>query len=139
LSQGKETILLVEDEPAVRELLTLTLQQQGYLVLEAINGQMALQLARKQTQKIHLLITDMVMPGLTGKQLADQLTALEPDLKVLFISGYTESAFSSFGPLKNSHPVLAKPFSSQTLALKVRELLDQKRTIMGNNHSNHLW
>jgi signal transduction histidine kinase len=124
LLRGTETILLVEDEPAVRELATLILQEQGYKVLEAANGQEALRLSQEHNEKIQLLLTDVVMPGMGGKELAEQLDQTRSDLKILFMSGYADSIIAHHGVLELDIPFMEKPFSSHTLTYKVREVLD---------------
>jgi PAS domain S-box-containing protein len=127
LPRGTETIFLVEDESAVRELATRTLRSQGYQVLSAINGEAALRLLQEQPKlKPHLLITDVVMPRLGGKALVDALKPTRPSLKLLFISGYTDNAVVHNGILDAHIPFLQKPFSPLELARKVREVLDQR-------------
>jgi two-component system cell cycle sensor histidine kinase/response regulator CckA len=121
-----ETILLVEDEPAVRKLASITLRQQGYTVLEAADGPSALHLERECKMGVDLLVTDVVMPGIDGCALAERLTAIRPELKVLYLSGYTEHALSDRHPMEPGKAFLQKPFSPRVLALKVRELLDHK-------------
>ncbi|MGC1372547.1 MAG: PAS domain S-box protein [Candidatus Sulfotelmatobacter sp.] len=117
---GSETILLVEDEESVRQLVRETLESRGYRVLEAANGQTALALAAEHKHDLHLVITDVVMPGLSGHELAQQLLATRPALKVLYLSGYAQDAF----PPSESHKAfLQKPFTLQSLARKVREIL----------------
>jgi signal transduction histidine kinase len=126
LLRGKETVLLVEDEPAVRELAAHVLRAQGYTVLEADNGDAALrQVGEQAGEKIHLLLTDVVMPRMSGKELADRLKVIRPDLKVLFTSGYTDDAIVHHGVLQAEIAFLQKPFSPVTLARKVREVLDK--------------
>jgi CheY-like chemotaxis protein len=124
LPRGSETILLVEDEPAVRVLAARVLRAQGYIVLEAENGDEALSIAQQRGRAImHLLLTDVVMPRMSGKMLAERMTALLPDLKVLFTSGYANDTIISQG----SQPGIAflqKPFTPATLARKVRDVLD---------------
>jgi PAS domain S-box-containing protein len=121
---GNETILMVEDDIGVRELTRRMLDAQGYTVLVAKNGQTALELAGQQTGPIHLLLTDVVMPGITGTVLAEQLVQSRPELKVLFMSGYTDEAIARHGILEPGLFFLQKPFSPVTLARKVREALD---------------
>ncbi len=123
---GTETLLLVEDEEGVRRLLIMGLTANGYQVLEAHDGQQALELAAQHPGRIDLLITDVVMPRLSGGQLADQLLALRPDLKVLFLSGYTDEAVLRHGVSQGSRPFLQKPFTPSSLARKVREVLDRQ-------------
>jgi PAS domain S-box-containing protein len=123
---GTETVLLVEDEPAVREVSARLLRERGYHVLVAANGDEALQLAKAHAKdKIHLLITDVVMPRLSGKMVADQLKALQPDMKVLFISGYADDTIMQPGKRDTSLAFLQKPFSPALLAHKIREMLDK--------------
>ncbi len=122
---GNETVLLVEDEPSVRGLAARVLRKQGYNVLEAVNGGEALQIADTYSGKIDLLLTDVVMPQIGGKELYDQLKPLRADLKVLFTSGYTETAIMQQGNLPPGVAFLQKPFSPIFLTHKVRELLDQ--------------
>jgi two-component system cell cycle sensor histidine kinase/response regulator CckA len=122
---GNETVLLVEDEPSVRGLAARVLRKQGYNVLEAVNGGEALQIADTYSGKIDLLLTDVVMPQIGGKELYDQLKPLRADLKVLFTSGYTETAIVQQGNLPPGVAFLQKPFSPIFLTHKVRELLDQ--------------
>lgn len=124
-STGTETVLLVEDEPAVREVAVRLLRERGYHVLVAANGDEALQLAKAHAKdKIHLLITDVVMPRLSGKMVADQLKALQPDMKVLFISGYADDTIIQPGKGDASLAFLQKPFSPALLAHKIRAMLD---------------
>ena len=129
LPQGTETILLVEDEPAVRELTAHVLRQQGYTVLVATHGDEALHLAQEQAgSEIHLLLTDVIMPHLGGKALAEQLSATYPKLKVLFMSGYTDDAIVHHGVLEPDIDFLQKPFSPSSLAHRVREVLDTAKS-----------
>jgi two-component system, cell cycle sensor histidine kinase and response regulator CckA len=122
---GSETILLVEDEESVRQLVRETLESRGYRVLEAPNGEAALALAAQHKDDLHLVITDVVMPGLSGHELARQLLAARPSLKVLYLSGYAQDAF----PPSESHKAfLQKPFTLQNLARKVREVLGPAST-----------
>jgi two-component system cell cycle sensor histidine kinase/response regulator CckA len=122
--QGTETVLLVEDAAEVRAVTHLVLDRLGYTVLEAPNGKAALHLATKHHGPIHLLLTDVVMPELGGRHLAEQLTALRPELRVLYASGYTDDAVVRHGVLKPGIAYLQKPFTPQVLARKVREVLD---------------
>ena len=124
IPQGTETILLVEDEPAVREMAIITLQEQGYNVLEATNGQDALRLATEYANHIDLLVTDVIMPQMNGKDLADQIIAVRPQTKTLFTSGYTDDAIIQHGVLKSGIAFLPKPFTPAALARKVRKTLD---------------
>ena len=122
---GKETILLAEDEEMVRSLMRNVLKRQGYEVLEAANGGAALLLCECHEGPIHLMITDVVMPEMSGRELTDRLTRLRPEMKVLFMSGYTDDTIVRHGILESDIAFLQKPFTPHALALKVRELLDQ--------------
>ncbi len=124
LPRGTETVLVVEDEVSVRTLAARTLSQQGYTVLEAANGEEALHLIQDYSKEIQLLLTDMVMPKMGGKILADQLTALRPKTKILFTSGYTDEAITHHGTLDAGVMFLQKPFSPKILVHKVRQVLD---------------
>jgi CheY-like chemotaxis protein len=122
--QAVETILLVEDEERVRELVRTLLQEEGYTVLVAQNGDEALRLCQQYDGPAHLLVTDMVMPGgMNGRQLAERLTSLYPKLKVLYMSGYTGEAIVRQGVLEHNLAFLQKPFSLVGLIRKVREVL----------------
>ncbi len=124
IPSGAETILLVEDDAAVRELARQVLQTYGYNLLEAQDGYEALQLAASHSEPIQLLLTDVVMPGLNGKDLSSQLTQAQPDLRSLFMSGYPDEAIARHGVLDPSVAFLQKPFSPAALARKVRDVLD---------------
>ncbi len=119
---GSETILLVEDEDSVRQLVRETLEARGYRLLEAENGDAALALAASHSEPIHLIITDVVMPGLSGQELAEQLLKARPAIKVLYLSGYAQDALP---PTTASGPraFLQKPFTLHSLSRKVREVL----------------
>jgi len=123
--RGSETILLVEDEDAVRELARRVLEECGYRVVEAANGDEALLVCEREQEPIHIMITDVVMPGMSGRELADRTGSLRPDMKVLYISGYTDNAIVSRGMLKPGVLFLQKPFRPDALALKVRKALDE--------------
>jgi PAS domain S-box-containing protein len=118
---GSETILLVEDDSALRSLNANLLHELGYHVIQSRNGKEALEAAALLPGTLHLLLTDVVMPGVNGKQLAEQMTTTRPDLKVLFISGYADSTGRELPP---DVPFLQKPFASPVLAQKVRDVLD---------------
>jgi two-component system cell cycle sensor histidine kinase/response regulator CckA len=121
---GTETVLVVEDEPQVLTVTREALRSHGYTVLEAEDAEVALRVARGSGRTIDLLLTDVVMPGISGGQLAERLTAERPDLRVLFMSGYTDDALSPHGVLRPGVHYLQKPFSPDVLAQKVREVLD---------------
>ena len=124
--QGSETILLVEDEEMVRKLACTILQKNGYKVLEAPNGEEALRIVQGQNgNPIQLMVTDVVMPGMSGCQLADRLERLRPEMKVLYISGYTDNAIVHHGVLEKGMNYIQKPFTVEELARKVREVLDK--------------
>ena len=123
---GRETVLLAEDDPSVRAIVSDVLAQKGYRVLRANDGQAALEMARAQSGRIHLLVTDIVMPGMTGRDLAEALSVERPGLRVLYMSGYTDDAVVRHGVLEEGVPYLQKPFSPRTLASKVREVLDRE-------------
>jgi two-component system cell cycle sensor histidine kinase/response regulator CckA len=123
--RGHETILLVEDEPAVRELAQMVLSDRGYKVIEALTPEDAERLAGNNGAKVHLLLTDVVMPGMSGRELAKRLTGRYPHLRVLYMSGYTYNVIAQDGTLEEGISFLQKPFTPQVLAQKVREALDR--------------
>jgi CheY-like chemotaxis protein len=120
---GSETILLVEDEESVRQLVRETLSARGYRVLEASNGNAALALAASRSDIVHLVITDIVMPGLSGHELVEQLLRARAGIKVLYLSGYAQEAFSTPTTASPQEAFLQKPFTLQSLSRKVREVL----------------
>jgi PAS domain S-box-containing protein len=124
LLPGQETILVVEDEDFVRELTTRILAQQGYTVLAASHPDEALRHSAQYDGPIHLLVTDVVMPGMGGRELSTRLTASRPEMQVLYVSGYTDDAIMSHGILDEGLAFLQKPFTLATLSSKVREVLD---------------
>jgi len=123
--KGHETILLVEDEPAVRELTREVLSQRGYEVIEALTPKDAERLAGDNGAEIHLLLTDVMMPGMSGRELAKRLTERYPHLRVLYMSGYTYNVIAEGGTLEEGISFVQKPFTPQVLAQKVREALDR--------------
>ena len=121
---GSETILLVEDEDAVRELGREVLEMRGYTVLEAPHGAQALLVAERHAGPIHLMVTDVVMPHMSGRELVERLAPRRPDMRILYVSGYTDDAIVREGMLQPGTSFLQKPFTPDTLARRVRELLD---------------
>ena len=124
LRGGSETILMVEDDDKVREVALRTLRERGYIVLEAANGWEALRAAEDKNAAIALLLTDIVMPHMGGRELVERLRTLRPEIKVLYTSGYAEQAIVHQGTLDRGVAFLPKPFDSTSLARKVREVLD---------------
>ena len=120
---GSETVLLVEDEESVRQLVRETLESKGYIVMEAGNGEEGLKIADSHNGPIHMMITDVVMPGISGRELAKRLMQVRPETKILYLSGYTEDAIVHQGVLETGTAFLQKPFTLQTLSRKVREVL----------------
>jgi CheY-like chemotaxis protein len=127
IDTGTETILLVEDEESIRRIAHRALAKAGYTVIEACDGQHALEVAASYSAPIHLLITDVVMPNLDGRSLAEALVARQPDLLVLFTSGYTDDTVLRYGVQHAEVPFLAKPYTVATLRRQVREVLDSGR------------
>jgi CheY-like chemotaxis protein len=121
---GSETILVVEDEPKLRNIVSEVLKGLGYSVLVADDGEDALEISRTHEGPIHLLATDVIMPGVGGRELASRLVQARPQLKVLFMSGYTDDSVITQGVLSNQMAFLQKPISSAALAQKVRAVLD---------------
>ena len=124
-AKGCETILVVEDEEALRELAREFLEANGYKVIEAERGEKAIQLVEHSQTSIDLLLTDVVMPGIGGKQLAKRLLELRPGLHVLYMSGYTDDVINN-RVLPENTLLLPKPFTRAILLRKVREALDTK-------------
>jgi PAS domain S-box-containing protein len=125
LLKGTETILLVEDEGMVRTLARAILQESGYKVLEAVNGEEALRLLAESGGPVHLVLTDVVMPLMSGRELVGRVTALSPATRALYMSGYTDEAIVHHGVLDPDTPFLEKPFTPDALLRKVRETLGQ--------------
>jgi CheY-like chemotaxis protein len=123
-TEGHETLLLVEDDQQVRELTHSVLVSCGYHVLVAENGPAAVGICEQRGSDIDLLLTDVVMPGISGRELASQVTARWPSIKVMYMSGYTENSIVHHGVLDTVTFFLAKPFTPTALANKVREVLD---------------
>ncbi len=129
LCGGHEKILVVEDEAEVRIITASLLERLGYQVIQAANGQDALELMSQSRNKVDLVLTDIIMPGMNGKQLADSLLNLYPDLAVLFTSGYTDHAIVHQGVIEPGLAFLEKPFAFETLARQVRRVLDARARI----------
>jgi two-component system cell cycle sensor histidine kinase/response regulator CckA len=123
-SKGSETILLVEDADALRKLAQAFLESNGFRVLSAPNGEAALEIAARHSGLFDLLLTDVVMPGMNGRVLAEQLSRRQPGLKVLFMSGYTDSFIAGHGVLQKGTNLLHKPFTEEIFISKIREVLD---------------
>ncbi len=123
VARGNETVLLVEDEPAILNLGKIMLERLGYRVLTAIDPQEALALAQTSTETLDLLITDVIMPTMNGRDLADRMKTLYPDIRVLFMSGYTADIIANRGVLDKKVNFVQKPFSLKDLAARVREAL----------------
>jgi two-component system cell cycle sensor histidine kinase/response regulator CckA len=121
---GSQTILIAEDQHDVRRVASAALRRRGYTVLEASGGEEALRIVRAHSGPIELLLTDVVMPGMSGRQLADAVQALRPSIRVLFVSGYADDAIVRHGILDPNVKFLQKPFTPNSLNLKVREVLD---------------
>jgi len=128
LLRGTETILLVEDDEMLLHLVTTMLEESGYTVLSAATTELAQTLAREHSGQIELLISDMIMPAMNGRELSAKLQTLRPKMKVLFLSGYPADIISNHGVIKDEIHFLQKPFSLEVLTSKVREVLDEYRT-----------
>jgi CheY-like chemotaxis protein len=124
-ARGDETVLLAEDETGVRALVCEVLRQHGYRVLDAADVNDALRLCREHQGEIHLLLTDVVMPVMSGRELAERAAAIRPELKVLYMSGYTDNIVVHHGVTARDTQFLQKPFTPKLLARKVRDLLDR--------------
>jgi CheY-like chemotaxis protein len=123
---GTEMILVVEDEPALRELTCVLLEDAGYTVLESSGAEDAIETAKDLQRRIDLLLTDVVMPQLGGRELANQMVSLRPGLKVLYMSGYTDDVIVDRGVLTQGTVLVQKPFTKRTLLQKVRKTLDSQ-------------
>src|SRR4029077_18504428 len=123
-SRGSEMILLVEDAEPLRKLAQAFLESNGFRVLSAQSGEAALEIAARHAGPFDLLLTDVVMPGMNGRVLAEQLSLRQPGLKVLFMSGYTDSFIAGHGVLQEGTNLLHKPFTEEIFICKVREVLD---------------
>ncbi|MGC8494899.1 MAG: PAS domain S-box protein [Syntrophobacteraceae bacterium] len=123
---GWETILLVEDEAPIREMVKIMLEGMGYTVLSAADPDDALVLCRKHSEALHLLFTDVIMPKMNGKELETKIRAIKPGIRTLFMSGYAANAIAHLGVLENGTCLLQKPFTMDALAKKVREVLERR-------------
>ncbi len=128
VARGTETVLVAEDEEVVRKFVRSILEKSGYTVLEAHHGSEALRVALQHPGLIHLLLTDMVMPLMDGKLLAQRMVDLRPGIRVLFMSGYSQNAVVHHGVLESGTAFIEKPFTVESLARKVREALDTSQT-----------
>ena len=126
IDSGTETVLFVEDEESVRELVRDYLRNSGYRVLEAADGIQALAVAAAHSGPIHILVTDVVMPRLSGRELVTRITPARPDLKILYISGYTDDSIFRHGVLEGGVAFLQKPFNLKDLTQKIRQVLDRE-------------
>lgn len=134
--RGSETILLVEDSEPLRRLAELFLKENGYRVLAAADGSEAQVAAAQFSDPIHLLLTDVVMPGINGRVLAERLAPSQPAMKVLYMSGYTDNFIAGHGVLEDGVHLLHKPFTEETLMRKVRELLDSSGALEEKDHAD---
>ncbi|HUL29023.1 MAG TPA: response regulator, partial [Thermodesulfobacteriota bacterium] len=122
--RGKETVFVVEDEQAVRKLAVHILKKQGYKVLEATQGDEALSTLKRLPEPIHLILTDVVMPGMSGPKLVEGLRQVRTDFKVLYMSGYTDESVIYHGVREGEVNFIQKPFTMEALGKRVREVLD---------------
>src|SRR5262245_47479535 len=123
--KGSETVMLVDDEEGVRKLVCAILQSNGYSVIEANNGQAALVAYEKNAHKVDMVLTDVVMPQMDGFELGERLVEKNPDIKILYMSGYRDNPVGSSEP-RPQRPFLHKPFTPDVLLAKVREILDTR-------------
>ena len=128
MSTEKRTILVVDDEPEIRKLVGAMVSHFGYTVMTADSGEHALTLYKNNKGPIDLLITDVVAPGMSGPMLADKLTEIQPDLKVLYISGYDNTHVVQKYVVEKGHALLAKPFTVEEIQSKVREMLARRQS-----------
>lgn len=131
--RGIETILLVEDDAGVRRVCKLILESAGYTVIEAENGMQALQLARDNSETIDLILSDVIMPQMSGKELMEEMSKIKPDIKCLFMSGYTGDAILNYGILQSIPYFIQKPFTPAQLTQKIRQIFDDMSQDSGAN------
>ena len=124
MPRGTETVLLVEDEDMLRRLVRETLEREGYTVLDAATPAEAQRICQAFKGPIHLMVTDVIMPKLNGRELAERVARVHPEMRVLYMSGYTDNAVVAYGVLQGAMPFLQKPFTPSALTRKVREMLD---------------
>lgn len=124
---GKETILVVEHHAAVRDMISTALRKCGFTVLEAAHGRQALFICERQKVPIHLMLADVMMPQISGSALSERLTLIHPEMKVLYMSGYSENFIIHQGVLNSDGNFIPKPFRVPTLVRKIREVLDSSR------------
>ena len=122
--KGTETVLVVEDDEGVRKLAEMVLKRHGYRVLSAVDGREALDMVKNTKGPLDLLLTDVIMPGMSGREVAEKIRAIKPGLKVIFMSGYIDDAVLRYGIMKNGSNFLEKPFTSDALAAMIRGVLD---------------
>lgn len=131
-ARGTETILLVEDDGSLREIAREILEENGYRVLEAANGEQATDIAQRHPDRIHLLVTDVVMPGMHGRALAESLASLRPGLEVLYMSGYTDDIIARRGVLEPGMRFIGKPFTELDLLRRIRAAIDGRKDENGD-------
>jgi CheY-like chemotaxis protein len=124
-SRASEVILLAEDEDGVRRMVQEVLSRQGYEVIAARHGEEAIEIAKRHLDRIDVLLTDVVMPGISGRQLADRLSRIRPGIRVIYMSGYAEDAIVQHGVLEDGIDFLLKPFLPEVLTTRLREVLDR--------------
>jgi CheY-like chemotaxis protein len=124
--EGRETVLIVEDDPSVRLIATRMLEDRGYIAIAARGGEEAIRLAQRPSLRIDLVLSDMVMPDLSGRQTVERIRSIQPHARVLFMSGYTDEQTGDTDLLGPDASYIPKPFSGEQLARKVRDLLDRK-------------
>jgi DNA-binding NtrC family response regulator len=126
VSKGTETILIAEDEPSLRKYISDVLKPLGYKILGAADGEEALRISADYKEDIHLLLTDFIMPGMNGRELADTMQKDRPDMKVLIMSGYTDDVIAQHGVLENGLNFLQKPVTVARMASKIREVFEEE-------------